>query len=333
MPRFFELRSTPMDVVLRAAAIFAVVYHHSTLMERNGGAAFLLMLAGLNFARFAVKDADAPGMRRSIVDIAWQIFVPSFAMVLLTIAIYRDVEVSALLFMGNWRGFPKHVLFNAWWVQMLLQLLAGLYLLSWIPAIARATVRRPDLAMLVLFGVALLLRASGALLSIPFLTRPRLPQTQLWTFALGCVIYFFAVDTTTSRPGSKWIAATCVLAGTFVGLDFGTWRYWWLTIGGLLLVCVRHIPLPRLVARATAVVSSATFCIFLTHLVWFLAARAAVRAWAGPDAIVHPFILLFAGVVMGTLTWGASAAFGRAYRALRSDQAYAAVGRSLTNPI
>ena len=319
MPPLFEWRATRTDVVLRAMAIASVVFNHTRLVTFGGGAAFLLMLSGMNFARFAIKDGTAPGIRRSILDMGRQVFVPSLALVLLSFALYRKFDVLELLFVRNWYALQTIAAFPVWWVQMFLQLLAGLYLLLWIPAIVRGTIRRPALAMLVFFGVGLFLRAAGALLTIPLLTGPRLPLSHLWTFALGAVVYFCAVDTTTSRSGTIWLPAACVLAGTIVGFDFGTWQYWWVTIAGLLLVRVKYIPLPHVVARVTTTVSAATFGIFLTHMLWFRAVSGVTKMWAGPDAIAHPLVLFFFSLLLGTATFAAFVAFGRAYRALQSE--------------
>jgi hypothetical protein len=320
MRRLFELREIPTDVVLRALAIASVVNNHTLIgtIDLGGGMAFLVMLSGMNFARFAVKDGHVGGIRQAIVDTAWRLFVPSLVMVLLTFAVNREFDLHQVLFIQNWTGRPQGLrLFPAFYAQLLLQLMAGLFVLSWIPAVARATVRRPGLAMLVLFGVALLLRACGDLLSINYLIRPRLPLSHIWTFALGAVIFFFAADTTKSRPGGRWLAWGCVLVGTMVGYSPTDLRFWWLIASGSLLVSVRYIPLPSVLVGITMAVSAATFGIFLTHVTWFHILRGVHGMWLGPQATIQPLLLFFFGVLLSTLTWAAFTAFGRAYRALQ----------------
>ena len=85
MMRLCELRTTPMDVVLRALAILMVTYHHSHLPPRGqagfamglgGGMTFLLLLSGMNFARFAMAGADGAAVRQSILVFARQVYVP-----------------------------------------------------------------------------------------------------------------------------------------------------------------------------------------------------------------------------------------------------------------
>ena len=318
MARLFELRATPTDVVLRAAAISFIVFNHTSPIEYAGGMAFLLMLSGMNFARFTIKDGTAPGIRRSILDIARQVFVPSLVVVLLSFAYHGKFNVFELLFIRNWHDSERLSLFPVWYVQMLLQLLAGLYVLTWVPALVVAAVRRPALAMLILFGAGLVIRASGVFVPSPYMIR-RLPHTLLWNFALGAVVYFLAVDSTRPRSG-RWLAAACVLAGAFVGHEAGTLRFWWLAAGGFLLIGVAYIPLPTAVARIATAVSAAAFAIFLTHMIWFKVVSTIYDVWV-PRGSVHPWLLCFFGIALGTLTWAAFVAFGRAYRALQPEPA------------
>jgi peptidoglycan/LPS O-acetylase OafA/YrhL len=317
MAQLFELRATPIDVVLRAVATILVVANHATPGDDRlgGGAVLLLMLSGLNVARFAIHDRSPHEIRRSILATALRVFVPSLVAVLLGFALAGRMTLHDLLFVSNWgHEFPGLM----WFAQVLLQVLAALYLLSWIPMVARATARRPALAMVVLFGIGVLLRVYK-----PFLVNGsgvgRLPHTMLWLFALGAVVYFLAMDPKTSRPATKGLAAVCVMAGLTVAYDPGAVRFWWILVGGFLLIAVRSIPLPHLLTRVTTVVSAASLGIYLAHLLWFRAIRNLTEAWAGPGATVHPVSLFSIGVVLSTATWVAVVAFGRAYRAMRLE--------------
>src|SRR5262245_41317899 len=101
------MRSASSDVVLRALAIAAVVYNHSHQfdmgpMTLEGGMTFLLLLAGMNFARVAIRESDADHLRRSIVTMMRQVFVPSFLLVVASFAAYQQFDLLELLFVRNW---------------------------------------------------------------------------------------------------------------------------------------------------------------------------------------------------------------------------------------
>jgi hypothetical protein len=314
MPRLFELQATPTDVVLRAAAIAWVVrYHAFPADDLGGGTAFLVLLSGANFARFAVKDGTPSGIRRSLVGLARQIFFPSLILIIISFVASQQFDWLELLFIRP--HTPRISDFPVWFSQMMIHLLVAFYLLFSIPAVANATLRRPAQAMLLLFGVGVLLNSiAGFHLFDTLLWMP-------WNFFLGGVVYFLAMDAETSSPGSKWLAAACVLVGPMVAFSPTNSRFWWVIASGLVLVSVRYIPLPRLMVRVTAVVGAASFGIFLTHIIWIKLVRRFAEMWLGPQARPHSMILFAFGLLLGTLTWAAVVAFGRAYRAVQSHPA------------
>ena len=313
MPRFFDLRSTPTDVVLRAVAIGNVVYNHSDPGDLGGGTASLVMLSGLNFARFAIKDGTESGIRGSIAGVARQIFFPSLALIILSFVAYQRFDWLELLFV---RPHPHKIsAFPVWFSHIMIQLLAAFYLLFSIPAVARATLRHPARAMLVFFCVSAFLRSiAGYGLFDALLRMP-------WNFFLGAVVYFLALDAGTSNRGTRWLAAACVVVGAMISFAPTNPRLWWVIAGGLVLVFVRSIPLPQLLARITTVVGAATFGIFLTHVIWIKVGRRFTEMWLGPQSTVQTMILFAFALLLGTLTWAALEAFGRAYRAVKSDPA------------
>jgi hypothetical protein len=323
MARLFELRPIPTDVVLRALAIAAIVYNHTTRLNLGGGMAFLLLLSGMNFARFAVEDATAPGIRRSIGAIARQIFLPSLLLILLSFAVYRRFDWLELLFI---RHNPQRIsAFPVWFSHLILQILAALYLVFSIPWVARATIRWPAGSMLLLFGASVLVRASAPLLmELPFIFNH--VRDTMWNFLLGSVVYFLAMDPKTSGGRARWLAVACVVAGAMIGHDPNGTRFWWLIITGGMLISVRYIQLPNVLGRITVAVSAATFGIFLTHEVWFKVVSRVNEIWAGPEGIVHPYILFVSALLLGTLTWAAVVAFPRTLRTAR----VAPLGRATT---
>jgi hypothetical protein len=315
-----------MDVLLRALAIAAITYHHAHLLDTGpfglaGGMTFLMMLSGVNFARFAVRGADPERVRHSIAGFATQVFVPSMGLVLLSFAAYGEFSWLELLFVRNWYDTKHIAAFYNWYPQLLLQLLALLYGLFSIPRLARAMLAHPARSMLLLFAAGLALRWAAPFVWDTSYLRHRLPHTFLWNFALGAAVYFLALDGSKVSRQSKGLAFLCILAGAAVAHDAARLAFWWLAIGGACLVYVRQVRLPALAAGTVVVVSARAFGIFLTHLIWFKVLSRLNELRAGADAVVHPDLHFAFGLIMGTLTWVVCTAFGRAYRAVRVQPA------------
>jgi peptidoglycan/LPS O-acetylase OafA/YrhL len=106
-----------------------------------------------------------------------------------------------------------------------------------------------------------------------------------------------------------------------VSFDLTNTRLWWVIASGLLLVSVRYLSLPRLLARVASVVGAASFGIFLTHNIWIKVVRTLTQMLFGPRATPGPIVLFALSLLLGTLTWAAVVAFGRAYRAVQPGQA------------
>ncbi len=322
MRALFSVRATPPDVVLRGLAMFAIVYHHAHLLDAGpfglaGGMTFLMMLSGVNFARFAVKDGTAESVRRAIVDFARDMWVPSVLLVLLSFAAYGKFDLLELLFVRNWRDTRHIAVFYDWYPQVLLQILAVFYLMFSVPAVARGIMRSPARAMLLLFAIGLALRIFAPMVWDTAYLRHRLPHTFLWNFALGGVVYFLVMDKSAPRPAARAIALACIVAGAGTAWDPRTFQFWWLVGGGAMLVSVRVVQLPAILSRLAVVVSSATLTIFLMHLIWFKVLNNLYGFVTGSDAVLHPDLLAVLTLVSSTLQWVAFRAFLTAWRAIR----------------
>lgn len=320
MMRLFELRTIPMDVVLRGLAILLMAYRHSHnssefALSLAGGMTFLLMLSGMNFARFAL-GGTAVIVRRSIKELARQVFIPCLVVVLLGFVLARRFSWSELLFVENFVSKHRFGLFRVWYCQVLLQLLGGYYLLFSIPPVARLVLRFPARAAIALFAVALLLRAAGPLVWDAGYLLNRVPHMYWWNFALGSVLFFLTTEPWRSKPWSKPLAFACVVSAATVGWGLNGLDGWGLIASTTLLVTVSAVRLPAVLARAIVLVSGATFAIFLLHWASFRVAESAYRLLAGPTAGLDRNVAFVAGVLMCVTCWVAFKAFVRAYRAL-----------------
>jgi peptidoglycan/LPS O-acetylase OafA/YrhL len=320
----FSLKAVQMDVLLRALAISHVAYHHAYFLAPPddglwlaGGMAFLLMLSGMNLARFSIDRASPDQLRSSIAAYARRVFIPSVLAVLFSFLVRRQFSWEELLFYQNLIT-PSGVisLFPVFYVQVLLQLLVVLYLLVLVPRVAIWVIRYPGRSALALFLVGMLARWLGPAVfgnDPPFLE----PHLFLWDFALGLVVYYFGRGVTAPpSPPRRLLALLCVVsAAAFMFSPVGL-RFWWLLVGGTFLIFVRDVRIPAIMARVATIVSGAAFAIFLTHMFWFEVYATLhglfVSRTVRPSA---PLVFAF-GMLMSVGGWVAYTAFVRAYHRL-----------------
>ncbi len=113
------------------------------------------------------------------MEFARQVCIPTLLVVLLSFVLSGRFSWFELLFVENLRTARRFGLFEGVVPQVLLQLLAGYYLLFSIPPVARLMLRFPARAMMTLFALALVLRAAG-----PFLWDTKSPSGPSTTHVL-----------------------------------------------------------------------------------------------------------------------------------------------------
>jgi hypothetical protein len=251
MPQLSRVTTIPSDVVVRAVAIVLVLFNHSQpdvpFWNWKGGMTVLLMLMGLNLARFGLKNADPVRSRRAIGELLWRMFLPAFffsSMFLLVYFLYDGrFWWAEVLFIANWIS-PWHVqIFPVWYSQVMLQLLMGFYLLFWIPLVARYLLRRPLAGMLVLFVIGLLLKLLVPLVWDTQHLWHQVPHNYVWNVALGGLVYFLAFEPN-DVPFAKLAAIACIVVGGAVGYGSGRIEAYILVAAGVFIVTVRQVRLP-----------------------------------------------------------------------------------------
>src|SRR6187455_617445 len=98
----------------------------------------------------------------------------------------------------------------------MLQLLAAIYVLFCIPAVARGFLRRPLAGMLALFAAGVLLNLFMPLVWDTRYLWYQVPHNYLWNIALGGLVYFLAFEPN-RVPFPRLVSVACVVAGAAVG--------------------------------------------------------------------------------------------------------------------
>lgn len=318
----FSSASVDTDVFLRACGILLVVINHSAAIadrpfELGGGMNILLLLSGLSFARFTLAQSSMSGVRASMLQFGWKLLLPALAVILLSFALKREFSWPELLFVSNFYSLEHVALLYTWYPQIIVQMIAFLYLATFVPGAISAFRTRP------IVTATIWTVATYAVFILHYSTygpdefHSRLLSFYMWNFVLGWLVYFVGFREPGVLPAGRLAAFLLIVALAAWAFAFGdSWlRMVTMTIATFLLFTRRKIRMPKLFAQTANVLSQATFTIFLTH-VFFLRAFDTFhlrRTLAGAD--LRDMALATSITLVGTVAvWLSLTSLHRAWR-------------------
>lgn len=274
-------RKVETSVVLRAAAIVAIVGSHANLFTLLGGAHVLLAVAGFNTARFLLTDRPRRERIRRLGMATGRIALPSALFIALVATWtqglgWRQAALINSLTTTAWAEPAWHY----WFIEALVQILLAVTLVLAVPSLDRAERRWPFWFPLAL-GLLSLLPRYGFF--GPEGDQVHRATVVFFLFALGWAAY-------RARTILERLLVSAVLALTVPGLFGLGVREAAVVLGVLLLVWVPSLRLPRAVARLVGPLASASLWIYLVH--W------QVYPWfESRSPLVGTMLSLVAGVV------------------------------------
>ncbi len=251
-------RTLETNVLLRAAAIVAIVATHANLIVLVGGAHVLLGVAGFNFGRFHLTDAPRRERVAHLLTSVARIAVPSMVWLAGVALLTRDIGWRNVLLLNALLG-PRGWAEPEWWywfIEVLVSLLLALTALMALPWVDRAERRHP---FWLPFGLAL----AGLLTRYDVVEL--LPGDEI--HRAGVVFWLFALGWAAVRAAG-WrhrALVSVVLVATVPGFFGDAAREGVVVLGLLLLVWLRAVRVPAPVARLAGVLASASLYIYLTH--------------------------------------------------------------------
>ena len=251
-------RSVETNVLLRAGAIVAIVGSHANLFVLVGGAHVLLGLAGFNFGRFHLSEAPRVERVRHLAASTARIAVPSMAVIGLFATWTSGLGwKNALLLNGllGPRGWTEPAWYY-WFIEALVYTLLALVAVMALPVVDRVERRWPFWLPMALAGLGLLTRYEVVeVMGGDVIHRA---NVVFWLFALGWA---------TAKASSTWhrVLVSAVLVATVPGFFEDPAREALVVAGLLLLVWVRSVRVPDLVARAAWVLAGASLYVYLVH--------------------------------------------------------------------
>ncbi|WP_338898097.1 AMP-binding protein [Streptomyces sp. TG1A-60] len=252
-------RTLETGIALRAVGIVLIVGSHIQLFALQGAAHVLIGVAGYNFARFHLTDAEHRERVRHLWRSIARIAVPSAVWITGAVVMTGLYDPANALLLNSLvdQGTERHE-WHYWFIEALLYFLVALAVLTAFPLLDRLERRHP-------FGVPLALLAVGLLgrYDLPGLAPARFhlgPTVVFWLFALG----WAAARATTAR---QRLLLTATLLLTTPGL-FSPDQHLRtaLVIAGLtLLVWVPTLPSLGPLNRLAGLLAGSSLYIYLTH--------------------------------------------------------------------
>lgn len=295
----------PSELAVRAGAIMAVVVTHETLWPVYGGAAAMVVLVGLIWARFQ-RVALAAGDIGALLRPLGRVLLPYYLILLGYSLAWGQVPWGSALLVSNF-GIGDPVMhdrlpFLYWFVEAYVQMLVLVTGLALVPGVRRIVRENPFRAGLYALGGAMVLRLWGAdLLGVG----GRRLFTVPWVAYLACFGWLVACADTVRR---RWIvlglAAAVMPTVAYLGGNwYGAWLKYACIFGVLtLLLFVPRVPCPVWVRAVVLPVAASSYLIYLTHRLVPDLAMAGWEAWLPGWAFSTLSIL--AGVGVGVaLTW------------------------------
>ncbi len=258
-----------IDVPLRLLAITLVVVQHATNYPLYGGTWMLIALMGFVMARFQLRQISLGEPFR----LAARLLYPIVPLYFLLLAAYelvgKSVPLSFLLLLGNYRvPTGGWVLGVYWFVSVYTQLVLAMALVSAVPVLREAVVRRPWAAP------ALAVAAVLPVLAVMLIGEDRLPLPYSPSRGfLECLSVFLIGWMLHCWQGRGQLAITGVLATIVLGLLMqidAPWHFQWsarvlLVLTFVLLAINPKISLPTPLARQLTSLASVTLFVYLLH--------------------------------------------------------------------
>lgn len=255
-------RSVPLDLILRIAAIVAVIANHSTTWSVSGGAYFLLVLSGYSVARFQSPTLFAGEPLRAIGVALGRILIWYFAMIATIHVLWTPVGPRWWLLLGNYDGGATgdtKVLFY-WFVSALTQVVLFLCLPFFFAPVRNAVRRAPLVAGLLCLGVVAAVFEAAAILDLLPPERHRHTIGALELAMVGWCAFF--AETLWRRLLVS--AVVLVLVGWHWNGTLPTAQAF-IALGALSLVFSFRLSLRRSVAEMVGLVGSLTLMLYLVH--------------------------------------------------------------------
>jgi acyl-CoA synthetase (AMP-forming)/AMP-acid ligase II len=294
-------RTVETDFALRAFTILTIVVHHATQWPLAGGAAVLLLLAGLNLARFQSANLFA-GRIAPMLRTLGRNLLPYFAALVIFALLLGPQPWQVWTLTGNLGlagyspiGTP-HLVF--WFIEAYAHILIGAAVLFSIAPVRRLFAARPFEAGLGLLAAAVAAR---------YATFATWDGDHLRIFTTSATFYVFVFGWCVHFADSKWKKSGLMLLALVLfpiaeQPDFleRTVKIGALILGTAIVLYVPRIVLPRVLVPAVLTIAAASYPIYLFHDIPSVALQLEGVPFGG---LGRTLFVIGAGLVLGLLVY------------------------------
>ena len=244
-------------------AILIVVVGHSGFSFIGGGTQLLIILVGFSLARFQSKKIIAGEVWSSIYKFSIKIIIPYLILVLAYFYWKSSFSWDRIFMYNNYLPMNDRspVIFPSWFIEVLLQSLVILGVMF-----SFKKVREKFRQNIWLTSYLILMLFVGLRLIFPYIydtnhLYERVPPIYLASIWLGWVIYY------SESKNQKMITfvTALILFIVHIGIDV---TFLWVSAGAFMLLFTDNLKLPRILKVMLTRVASATFYIYLLHMIF-----------------------------------------------------------------
>lgn len=289
------LRRIDMDVLFRAFAIIAVVFHHASAMPMGGAATTLLIIGGYNFARFFTPRLISGEFSTVIRPVLSSIIPIYFSILTIYFVVTQSLFVPQYLFVSNFtEGFfldGNRVLSTFWFIESYLWLILLSCIVFRLRRARNMASLEPWRFSLMILVSTLLLRGIGENLPEYRVFNSQTPFMIAYIFAIGWCVF-------TSRSLKQKLVTTGFIVVT-LGALFQTGSYLYI-VAPISMLWVPSMMIEKWAQKVLTLISGASLHIYMTHGLVIHSVReimggsASSRFWP----VVVPVCIIF-----GIATW------------------------------
>ena len=258
-----KMSNVETNILLRSMAILAVVMGHSGFTFIGGGTQLLIVLVGYSLARFQSNKFISGEVWSSIYKFSIKIIIPYTLLVISYFFWKSSFSWDQIFMYTNYLPMEGRtpVIFPSWFIQVLLQslvILGVMFSFKRVRENFRENIWLTSYLILIFFVALRILFPH--IYDTNYLNQ-RVPPIYLASLWLGWVILF------SESKNQKLITFVTAVILSFVHLGINALSLW-ISAGSYLLLFKDNFKLPRVLKVLITRVASATFYIYLFHMIF-----------------------------------------------------------------
>ena len=258
------LKDLESSAVLRAIAITMVVLTHDVSHFFSGATNVLMLVVGMNFARFQLPRLEMGGTGQVLRTTLFKVILPYFAVLALYSVFIRQVYWPQFLLYSN---FTEGLIFQGerrftlyWFLEVYLNYIIAFSLLFLIPQIRALTRNRPKATALGAFGLAI----AVALIAQPYSNSGAFYDHTAMS-AAPFFVFGWMIEKLRTPKEKLALLLTGLLLSLYLYHRNNVHEVVYMALSVPILIFVRKIPVGTYLATALSTIAGASFYIYILH--------------------------------------------------------------------